>query len=98
VHAAFAAGGIDRYYALMMQVGGRLGLVLETLELLGVKRRGKGQDLQRYAAAQRDLSCFIHDSHATPAAFADKTVISDLTKRGRLAVGDWPYGRSAVAK
>ena len=55
----------------VVQAGGGLGLELEPLQLLGVQRRGEGQDLQRHPAAERDLLGLVDDAHAAPADLAE---------------------------
>ena len=42
VHAALAAHRVDRHNVLVIQVGGRLRFVLETLQLLGIQRCREG--------------------------------------------------------
>src|SRR6266849_6084440 len=45
VDAALAADEMDGHDVLMLEMGGRVGLVLEALKLLGVQGAGEGQDL-----------------------------------------------------
>ncbi len=61
----------------MMQSCRRLGLVLESLKLLGIKRGSEGQHFQGDAAAERDLLRFVDDSHATVADFAVDAEIAE---------------------
>src|SRR5262245_49198262 len=52
VHAALAADAEDRHDVGMVEVGRRLGFVLETLQMLGIQRRRKRQHLERYPTAK----------------------------------------------
>ena len=75
-HAPLAADGVDRDDVRVVQAGGGLGLELEPLQLPRVHRRGNRQDLQRHAAAERDLLGLVDDPHAAPADLADDAEIA----------------------
>ena len=51
----------------MVQLRGRLGLVLEAGDLPAVEHGGKGKHFQRHAAAQRNLLRLIDHAHASAA-------------------------------
>ena len=96
VDAVVAADAEDRHDVRMVQLGGGLGLDLEPLALLGVDRRGEGQDLERDAPAQRDLLGLVDDAHAAAADLAEDPVFAELgacgnrigeTGRGDLRIG-----------
>jgi len=77
MHAALAARREYRDDVGVMQTRCRLRFVLEPLELLGIKRRGQGEHLQGYAAAQRNLLGFVDDAHAAAADFADDAEVAE---------------------
>ena len=93
VHAPLAADGVDRHDVGVVQAGGGLGLELEPLELPGVERRGEGQDLQRHAAAERDLLGLVDDAHAAAADLAEDPEVAQL----RRSAGTEAASRCAVA-
>ncbi len=76
VHAAFGADGEDRHDIGMVQMGGRLRLVLEALQLLGVECGRERQHLQCHPPTQRDLLGLIDDAHTAPADLAQDAVIA----------------------
>ena len=78
MHAALAAYGVHGHDIGVMQLGGGLGFVVETLQLLGVEGGGEGQHLQGHAASQRQLHRFIDDAHAAA---------TDLAQDGKIAEG-----------
>ena len=45
MNAALAAHGVDGNDVGVVQIGGRLGFVLEALQVLGIQSAGKGEDL-----------------------------------------------------
>ena len=90
VHAALAADGVDRDDVRVVQAGGGLGLDLEPLELPGVERRGERQDLQRHAAAERDLLGLVDDPHAAAADLAED---AEVAQDAQLVEGSGAPGR-----
>ena len=76
MNAALAADVVDRHDVRMLQVSGRLRLVLETLQLLGVQRRGERQDLQGHAPPQGVLLGLVDDAHAAAADFAEDAEVA----------------------
>src|SRR6267378_3714967 len=77
MHAALAAGGVDRHNVGVVQAGGRLSFVLEPLQLLAVECRSEGQYLQRHAPAQRDLLRLVYHAHAAAADFAEDAEVAE---------------------
>ena len=90
VDAAFGADSEDGNDVRVMQMGRRLGLVAETLEMLGVEGGGERQHLQGDAPAERELDRLVDDPHAAAADLAD-----DLEVAQRLA-GDGVVGGGVV--
>jgi len=60
----------------MLERGGGAGLVLEPLQMSGIEDGGKGQDLQRDPAPQRNLLRLVHDAHAAASDFAHDAEIA----------------------
>jgi hypothetical protein len=87
VHAPRAADAMNRYDVLVMQLGRRLRLVFEALQLLGIEGGRERQDLQGHAAAERNLYGFVNHAHAAPADLANQAVVTQrgfgLDLRGR---------------
>jgi hypothetical protein len=83
VHAALAADAVHRDDVWVVQAGGGLGLDAEPLDLPGVHRGGHRQELQRHAAAQRDLLGLVDDPHAAAADLADQPEVAQLAEPGR---------------
>jgi hypothetical protein len=75
MHAALTADEMDGHNVLVLEVGGRLRLVLEALESPGVHRCGERQHLQGHPPAQGELLGLIDDPHAAPADLADDVEI-----------------------
>ena len=94
VHAPLAADGVDRHDVRVVQAGGGLGLDLEPLQLPRVHRRGERQDLQRHAAAERELLGLVDDPHAAPADLAEDPEVAQDPRQGRLGR---PAGDSQIA-
>ncbi len=86
MHTPFRAHGVDGHDVGVVQLGGSLRFVLEALQMLGVERCGEGQDLDRYAASERQLDRLVDDSHAPPADFAHNAKIAQR-QRAVLGVG-----------
>ena len=84
MHAAIAAAGKDGHNVRMVQVGGRLGLVVEAGHLLAVQDRSKRQHFQGHAAVQRHLPRLVDHAHAAAADLPHDRVIAQLPL-GRLA-------------
>ena len=78
MHSAIAAAGEDGHDVRMVQVGGRLGLVVEAGHLLAVQDRGKRQHFQCHAAVQRYLPGLIDHAHAAAADLPHNRVIAQL--------------------
>src|SRR5260370_19537169 len=84
MHAALAADAEDWHNVRVVQVGRRLGLVLEALELLGIERCRKRQDLEGDPAVERQLLGFIDDPHTPAAEFSEEAEITQLPQRRSL--------------
>ena len=76
MHAALAADAVHRDNVRVVQAGGGLGLDAEPLDLPGVHRGGHRQQLQRHAAAERDLLGLVDDAHAAAAEFPQEPEIA----------------------
>ena len=63
VHAPLAPDREDRHDVGVVELGGGVGLGLESPELGRVERRGERQHLERDAAPQRDLLGLVNDPH-----------------------------------
>jgi len=77
VDAAFAADEINRHDVLMLEMSGRVGLVLKALKLLGVQGSGKGQNFQGHASAERDLLGLVNHAHAAATDFAENAEVAE---------------------
>ncbi len=90
---AIAADLEDRHDVGVVHPRRGLGLAAEPLQRLAVADRVSWQDLQRHAAAERDLLGLVDHAHPAPADLAEDPVIADLAeprgrgrrRRGRLA-------------
>ncbi len=99
--AALAADAIDGDDVLMVQMGGRLGLVLEALDLLGVQGGRQRQHLEGNAPAQRKLLRLVHDPHAASADLAEDAKVPQRHARsvlGRTQRGDGRPIRAGLAQ
>ncbi len=67
----------------MVQPGRRLRLPLEPAAMLRRGLRRPVQELQRHAAAQRDLLGLVDHPHPAPADLADDPVVADLARLRR---------------
>jgi len=76
MHAARAADAMNRHDVLVMQMGRRLRLVFEALQLLGIEGGRERQYLEGHAAAKRDLHRLVDHAHAAPADLPDKAVVA----------------------
>ena len=76
VDAAFHADGEDGDDVRMVQLSGRLGLVLETGDLAAVQHGSEGEHFQGHAAAQRDLLGLVHNAHPAAANLPQKAKIA----------------------
>jgi len=65
----------------MVQVGRRLGLVVEPGDLPLVQHGRKRQHLQRHAPAKRNLPRLVDDAHSPAADLADDRVVAQLPLR-----------------
>ena len=74
---------VDRHDVGVVQPGRGAGLAAEPLLDHPVAGHLPRQDLQRHAAAQRDLLGLVHDAHAAPADLAEDPVVADLAQ-GRI--------------
>ena len=90
VDRPFTADRVNRDDILVVQVGRRLGLVLEALQLLGVQGGRERQHLEGDAAVERDLLRFIDDAHAAAADFAHQ---AEVAERRRACVRGQALGR-----
>ena len=90
--AALAADEVDRHDVRVMQLGGRLRLVLEALQLPGVERGGERQHLQGHAPAERELLGLVDDAHAAPADLADDAEVAELHREIREGFGWSSHG------
>jgi hypothetical protein len=61
----------------MVQSSGGLRLAVEAGHALGIEERGRGQDLERDAAAERLLLGLVDDAHPAPADLADDPIIGE---------------------
>ena len=71
---------VDRHDIGVMESSRGPGLAAKPLLDHPVARHLPRQDLQRHAAAQRDLLGLVHDPHATPADLAEDPVVADLAQ------------------
>ena len=67
-----------------------MGLVLETLQLLGIQRRREGQHLQRHPPTQRNLLRFVYDAHAVAADLPQDTKITQCAGDRPFSYRSWP--------
>ena len=78
---------VDRNDVGVVQPCRGAGLAAEPLLDQPVAGNLPWQDLERHAAAQRDLLGLVHDAHAAPADLAEDPVVADLLRewwiRGR---------------
>ena len=74
--APIRADGVDRHDIGMVQLGGGLRFVLESLQVLGIERGGERQDLDGDAPPQRKLQRLVDDAHPAPADFAHQAKIA----------------------
>ena len=70
----------DRHDVGVVQPGRGAGLAAEPLLDHPVAGHLPRQDLERHAAAQRDLLGLVHDAHAAPADLAEDPVVADLRR------------------
>ena len=73
----------DRHDVGVVQPGGRLGLALESLQLLRFEEQLPGQHLDRHPAAQRLLLGLVDDPHPAPADLANDAKIAQPFDPGR---------------
>ncbi len=92
VDALVAADRVDGHDVGVVQLGRRLRLVLEALQLPGVERRGERQDLQGDPPGQRDLLGLVDDPHAAAADLADDPVVPQPAAPFRHARPGRPAG------
>ena len=67
---------------MVMEMGGRLRLVLKTPKVLGVEHGGEGEDFQSNSPAQGNLLRLIDDAHPAAADFAQQAEIAELACDG----------------
>jgi serine/threonine-protein kinase len=70
--------------ALLKKAEGGLGLVLESLELPGVQRRGEGHHLERHPAVERPLDRLVDDAHAAAAHLAQEQKVTQRLGAAQL--------------
>ena len=87
----------DRHDPRMVQVGGRLGLGSETLDV-GVVRKLAGQNhFEGDGAVQTHLPCPEHDTHSAAGDLANNLVITEITDvRRRYRFSRHPIGRAEI--
>jgi hypothetical protein len=78
VDAALGADGEDGDNVRVMELGGGEGFVAEALKLARVEDRSERKDLERDAAAQRDLLGFVDDAHTAAADLAQDAEVAEL--------------------
>ncbi len=71
----------------MVQASRGLRFILEPLQLSGVQRGGKRQDLQRHPAAEGNLRRFVHHTHAAAADLAHEVEFAELAEFGQVFRG-----------
>src|SRR5271166_3924713 len=74
----------DRYDVRVMQLGRRLGLTPEPLQVIGIRQALERKRLQGHAAAQRFLDCLVDDAHAAAGDFAKDAVLPQSLRRGSI--------------
>ena len=110
VDAAFDADGVDGDDVRVVERGGGAGFVLEAGQLLLVEHRGERQDLQRDAAAERELLGLVDDAHAAAAELAEDAEVAehaglldarcwmlDVRVGWKRARRQWPANSSSMA-
>ena len=91
MNSAFAADGVHRDDVRVMELRRGLGLLPESLQMLGVERGRKRQDLQGHAASQRQLDGLVDDAHAAPADLAhDLEVAQGICGNGVVHIPQQP--------
>jgi hypothetical protein len=78
-------------------VTGRLGLVLEALQLPGVEGGGERQDLEGHPPAQGDLFGLVDDAHAAAGVCPANRVPPTCLASNAVGGTDMQYGRRAGA-
>lgn len=77
--AAFTPDCVHRHDVCVMQLSRRSRLVLETLQLLGIKRGCKRQHFERDATSERKLNRFVDDPHAATPDLVQNLKVSERT-------------------
>src|SRR5262245_56095008 len=87
VYTPFLADSEHRDHIGMLNMGRSLGFMSKTEDLSGIEHGGKRQDLERHAAVQRNLACFIDNPHAAAADFAANFKIANPPPAALIAGG-----------
>ncbi len=80
MRAPLAADGEDRHDVGVVQLGGSLGLLPESLEVFRIEAGGEGEDLEGHATSERELGGLVDDAHSAAADLADDL---EIAQRGR---------------
>ena len=75
------ADRVDRDDVRMPEPGGRVGLVQESVELIGRGRPELGDRLDRHDAIELQVASLVDDAHAAPADLAQDLVIRERWER-----------------
>ena len=78
VNAVVAAHAEDRDNMRVVELGGRVGLDLEPLAVLGVDGGGEREGLQGDSPAERKLLGLVDDAHPTSSDLAQNVVVAEL--------------------